>query len=65
MRGGVYSMSNVRREAVELLDEYIESHEEGTCDCDEGTGFMCLGMRVVGGSVDEEDAVLDLMESLG
>ena len=60
-------MSSLRVEAEELLAEYIEVHESGACSCeDDGTdtGYMCLGMRVIGGSVDEEDAIADLMETL-
>lgn len=58
-----------RVEAVEYLDELIEAHDAGTCSCDvDGdfeTGHMCLGMQVIGGSISEEDAIADLMESLG
>lgn len=60
-------MRDLRVEAEELLEEYIEVHEAGTCTCeDDGTdtGYMCLGMRVIGGSIDEEEAIVDLMEVL-
>lgn len=60
-------MRDLRVEAEELLAEYIEVHEAGNCTCEYGdtdTGFMCLGMRVLGGSIDEEEAILDLMEVL-
>lgn len=56
-----------RVEAVEYLNELIEAHDAGKCSCDVDGDFetesMCLGMQVIGGSVSEEDAIEDLMES--
>lgn len=42
-------------EKEQLLQEYIDKHDNGTCDCDEETMELCLGGLYINGNLSKKE----------